>query len=74
MSQDGLFDGGLYAQGPPSFERACLDARSVECPTCGADVGAPCARPSGHRAMAAHAMRINAAREALDEQERRHGG
>lgn len=39
--------------------------RSIACPTCGAKRGAPCVRPSGHRAAELHAARIEQA-ERLD--------
>lgn len=39
-----------------------LDVRAVPCPSCGALTGRACKRPSGHRAMIAHAPRIAAAR------------
>lgn len=37
------------------------DVKAVACPTCGAKPGASCKRPSGHRAMAPHAARIDEA-------------
>lgn len=37
--------------------------RAVACPHCGAAPGAPCRRPSGHRAMTLHADRWRHAEE-----------
>lgn len=42
--------------------------RSIECPHCHAGPGAPCKRPSGHRAAELHGDRIRAA-ELLDVEE-----
>lgn len=36
-------------------------AKEVPCPTCHAKAGAPCKRPSGHRAADVHAARDRAA-------------
>jgi hypothetical protein len=33
--------------------------RSLTCPTCGAEPGSPCKRPSGHRAAVLHAARVD---------------
>lgn len=41
-----------------------VEARSVPCPNCGATTGY-CKRPSGHKAMTAHAERWDAALRAL---------
>ena len=72
VTDDSLFDPAPFSQGPPDFERACLDARSVPCPHCAAGVGAPCKRPSGHVPWGngTHVGRLVAAREALDRQDR----
>lgn len=35
--------------------------RALECPHCGAGAGAPCRRPSGHRAEFLHAARVELA-------------
>lgn len=37
--------------------------RSITCPRCSSPAGAPCYRPSGHRAPVLHAERIAAAEE-----------
>jgi hypothetical protein len=34
--------------------------RGIRCPTCGANPGAWCKRPSGHRAMTMHKARFDA--------------
>lgn len=39
--------------------------KSQPCPTCGASRGAPCTRPSGHRAAELHTERVLAA-ESID--------
>lgn len=39
--------------------------QSIECPTCGAQPGRPCKRPSGHRAQQLHQLRWLEA-EAID--------
>jgi hypothetical protein len=41
-----------------------LQARSVECPNCGAAEGRKCKRPSGHRVRKPHSDRVDAARAA----------
>ncbi|MDF9747871.1 zinc finger domain-containing protein [Natrinema salsiterrestre] len=45
-------------------ERVREIADEVACPTCGANAGRKCQRPSGHRVRSAHADRVDAAREA----------
>ena len=43
-----------------------VDARDVACRLCGARVGVYCRRPSGHKAMSAHAVRWDDALFAYD--------
>lgn len=61
VEQLALLDEGPYAvrAADPEGDRAY--ARSVACPTCGAEAGQRCKRPSGHAAMTAHSDRLRVA-------------
>jgi hypothetical protein len=47
--------------GSDEYDPATTCPKSIACPTCKAEPGQSCRRPSGHRAMTLHAPRIAAA-------------
>jgi hypothetical protein len=52
-----IHEPGSVTATAPQFEANAFTSKSVACPTCNAEIGSPCMRPSGHEAASLHASR-----------------